>query len=680
MSDQEKLRVGSVCSGVGGFELGLHRASARFDVRWMCEVLPQRRAILGRHWPDIPVHPDITELDPDALDPIDCLVGGTPCQDLSVAGKRSGLEGERSGLFWHFIRLRNSLVPRWTLWENVPGALSSNGGLDFALVLGAFVGAECHVPAGGWTRSGVAAGPWGGAVWRTLNSQHFGVPQRRHRLFVVGCLGGPVPSEVLLERAGGEGDSAASAEARPGAARRPRGEPKGAGAVGTPGGVSQSLTSRFGNSGADLPDAEAGWLVADEPDVADTLLANGSLDRNGKPGSRTDSQPLTIAPALTKRYQKGVTSDADDAVIVEGSPEVAAPLTRGSATGDGVSEPGRRQEDDVNLVAFDGTQGDAAPLDDMSPALRVGKGAAAPTAFVQNQREEVREVDQAMSLSADPGSHQDTRLAAGSQVRRLTPTECERLQGFPDGWTIPDGPSLADTPSYYQLGYPPNWELVAYTKRHAANHDEDYESWEEADHARTLVDGRLNGTLAVEPSCIHTDAIGRSGDSLTPSPDAEGRIRLRDAGIGVRDDGQSFGLMTGKPHAVGPVHSIRTAQQGANGIGVQAEVAPTCDETGAGAVAHALTSEGHDASEDGTGRGTPLVADAAPTLRSNPRNNSHPPTEADMLVTDGAGGVPHDPQPDAHRYAAMGDAVTVPVISFIGSRIAACDERRDPDG
>lgn len=599
--------MGSVCSGVGGFELGLHRADPRFDVRWMCEYLPQRRAILNRHWPDVAIHPDLKELDPDALDPIDLLVGGTPCQGLSVAGKRKGLEDERSGLFWHYIRVRNSLVPRWTLWENVPGALSSNEGLDFALVLGAFVGAQCHVPAGGWARSGVAAGPWGGAVWRTLNSQHFGVPQRRHRVFIVGHFGGPVQSEVLFERAGGAGDSRAGGQKETGASSGPRGEPKGAGSIGTPGGATQALTSRFGSSGPDFPDAEAGWLVADEFDVA---------------------------PALTARYRKGVTSDADDAVVIEeGAPEVAAPLTRGSATGEGVSEPGRRQEDDVNLIAFDGTQRDAQPLKDMSPALRSGKGAAAPSAFEY-----------------------------GSQVRRLTPTECERLQGFPDGWTISEGPSLADEPSYYQLDARPAWEFRTFTKLHAANDEDDYESWAETDEARTLVDGRLNGTLVA-----------------------------------------------------GPVHSIRTSQTGANGQGVAEELAPTLDSIGAAPavgpleqadrihdsrgvaptlssqedrcgpsaaplVTHALTSEGHDASEDGTGRGTPLVADQSPTLRSNPRNNSHPPTEADMLVAGGGVGEPFDPLPDAHRYAAMGDAVTVPVISFIGSRIAALEYGRNPDG
>lgn len=687
MPDQEKLRVGSVCSGVGGFELGLHRADSRFDLQWLCEKIEQRRTILRRHWPEVPIHDDITELDPDALEPIDLLVGGTPCQDLSVAGKRGGLEGERSGLFWHFIRLRNSLVPRWTVWENVPGALSSNDGMDFALVLGAFVGAQCHVPADGWGRSGVAAGPWGGCVWRTLNSQHFGVPQRRHRVFVVGRLGGMVPTEVLLERRGGEGNPAPRQQTRPRAPGDAGSEPKGAGSVGTPGGVAQSLTTRFGNSGPDLPDAEGGWLVSDQPDVAEPLLQGGeSSYRIG--AEEAANGFLQVAPALTKRYHKGVPSDGDDAVVLE-APDTAAPLTRGSAASKGVSEPGRRQEDDVNLVAaqgFDGTQ-DTTIHDELSPTG--GEGTAAPMVFEEK-----------------------------TQVRRLTPTECERLQGFPDGWTMLKGSSMIEAPSHYQLApEPPPWELepttfewqaggnsdeswrggprswicdkpgtaralgttkvpAVFTKRHAASHDDDYESWEEADEARTLVDGRLNAMLAVD-GVIHADAVGRDGEAKTPSPDAEGNVRLRDAGLGITDDDQSYNLTTGKPHAV----SIRTAQQGANGLGITDEFAPTIDETGAGAVAHALTAEGFDASEDGTGRGTPLVPDVHPTLRSNPRNNSNPSTQADMLVASVPVGssCPFDPPPDAHRYAAMGDAVTVPVISFIGSRIAAIEDGKDPD-
>lgn len=206
------LRVGSVCSGVGGLDLGLHHSGMRHA--FFCEIDPYRRRVLRRHWPEVPIHDDLSILQCDQLPAIDVLAGGTPCTDLSVAGQRAGLDGSASGLFWHFIRLRNSLEPEWTIWENVEGAFSSNEGLDFAQVLGALVGADCPIPAGGWGCAGVVAGPWCGAVWRLLDARYFGVPQRRRRVFVVARLGGACPPEVLLERSRREGDSAASASAR----------------------------------------------------------------------------------------------------------------------------------------------------------------------------------------------------------------------------------------------------------------------------------------------------------------------------------------------------------------------------------------------------------------------------------------------------------------------------------
>jgi len=196
--------VGSVCSGVGGLDLGLRRAGLR--TIWFCEIDPWRRKVLNRHWPGVPVHHDLTALDPAELPRPTLLAGGTPCQNLSVAGGRAGLDGEQSRIFWDFIRIRNALEPEWALWENVAGSLSSNDGLDFAQVLAAFVGADVPVPTGGWPSAGVAAGPWGGAVWRVLDAQYFGVPQRRRRVFVAGRLGGPCEPAILLDRAGGAGN------------------------------------------------------------------------------------------------------------------------------------------------------------------------------------------------------------------------------------------------------------------------------------------------------------------------------------------------------------------------------------------------------------------------------------------------------------------------------------------
>jgi len=209
--------VGSLCSGAGFMDLGFHRAGHR--TVWFCEADPYRRRVLARHFPGVPIHPDLTELDPADLEPVDILIGGTPCQGLSNAGKRLGLADHRSRLFFDFIRIRDAIRPEWTVWENVAGAFSTKQGRDFAVVLGAFVGAPVTVPAGGWARAGVAAGPGGSAAWRLLNAQWFGVPQRRRRVFVVADLGGVRAEQVLFERPGSTRDSQARGEAGADAAR-----------------------------------------------------------------------------------------------------------------------------------------------------------------------------------------------------------------------------------------------------------------------------------------------------------------------------------------------------------------------------------------------------------------------------------------------------------------------------
>src|SRR5690606_7749441 len=129
--------------------------------------------------------------------------GGSPCQDLSIAGKRAGMtegSGTRSSLYFEQVRILQESEAPYFLWENVLGALSSNNGRDFAAVLSALVGAAVPVPSDGWQSAGVAAGPAGVAAWRVLDAQFFGVPQRRRRVFVLGARAGGVdPAEVLLD-------------------------------------------------------------------------------------------------------------------------------------------------------------------------------------------------------------------------------------------------------------------------------------------------------------------------------------------------------------------------------------------------------------------------------------------------------------------------------------------------
>ena len=187
--DKSHYKAASFFSGIGGFDIGFE--SAGFSISLQCEIEPFCQQILKKHWPTIPRHSDITKIKNDEIPKSDVWVGGFPCQDLSLArmGKRDGLRGSKSGLFYEFARLVGDGQPRVILLENVAGLLSSHGGKDFGIVLSTL--AELGYSVG----------------WRTFNSKYFGVPQSRQRVYIVGCRGdGRGPGEILFESQCGEGD------------------------------------------------------------------------------------------------------------------------------------------------------------------------------------------------------------------------------------------------------------------------------------------------------------------------------------------------------------------------------------------------------------------------------------------------------------------------------------------
>lgn len=186
------MRVGSLFSGIGGFDLALERVGV--EVAWQVEIDSTCRQILERHWPAVKRYADVRDCEVSNLEPVDLICGGFPCQDLSTAGRRAGLAGERSGLWFEFHRIIAALRPQWVVVENVCGLLSSNGGRDFATVLRGLV--ECGY----------------GVAWRVLDAQYFGVAQRRRRVFVVGSLGDGRAAQVLFERESLPRDTAPSRE------------------------------------------------------------------------------------------------------------------------------------------------------------------------------------------------------------------------------------------------------------------------------------------------------------------------------------------------------------------------------------------------------------------------------------------------------------------------------------
>ena len=178
---------GSLFSGVGGFDMGFDKAG--YDCRWQVEWDKNCQQTLAYHWPDVPRHGDVQDVRGDQLEPVDVIIYGSPCQDLSVAGKRAGIDGSRSSMFFESVRIFREMrdatgntYPRIVVWENVAGALSSNRGEDFRAVLTALddIGAVAQ---------------W----WNVLDAQFFGVPQRRRRVFLVSVF-----DPAIVGRAGHE--------------------------------------------------------------------------------------------------------------------------------------------------------------------------------------------------------------------------------------------------------------------------------------------------------------------------------------------------------------------------------------------------------------------------------------------------------------------------------------------
>jgi len=351
-SSAHAMTFGSLFSGIGGFDLGLERAG--MEVRWQCEIDKAARSVLRRHFPDATLYDDVTTFGGD-VEPIDLVCGGFPCQDLSVAGRRAGLAGSRSGLFYEFMRVVDECDPRWVLIENVPGLLSSNGGRDMGAVLGTL-----EELGYGW-------------AYRVLDAQYHGVAQRRRRVFIVGCHGNAArAAQVLFEPESLPGDPPPSRESR-----------------------TQTAPCLSARASYDRGDGTEPLVVAHALTACST--ATGRLDPT--------QQDFVVTHALTARH------DSSEDGTGRGMPLVVAPAFS--------KRPGQQI---------------ATRQDGLSYAVTTG------------------EPPRVMAVAQDQHGGAG-RVAQGMAVRRLTPTECERLQAFPDGWTAEgaDGPQ-ADTSRYRQLG------------------------------------------------------------------------------------------------------------------------------------------------------------------------------------------------------------------------------------
>ena len=432
------MRYGSVCSGIEAATVAWNPLG--WEPAFFSEIEAFPRAVLQHHYPETPLHGDFTTIGADEYGAIDLLVGGTPCQSFSVAGLRKGLDDERGNLALEYLKLAQRKRPTWLVWENVPGVLSSNGGRDF----GAFLG--------GLVELGY------GFAYRVLDAQYFGVAQRRRRVFVVGYLGDwRPPAAVLFERHSMQGHPAPRREAGKGFAAD----------------VVPSLTA----SGRGVE--RAGETRGQDPVVAHTLRAqyDASEDGTGRgtPIVPTKQWPADIACTLDAKHAKHAGQDNQH---IDGGASLFV-LSSGQANAELSEElsPALNCNRDGAPIAF-GWQNSASQGDSVSGSVipTLDKSKTPAVAFTQNQRNELRTVEVPGAPSAQPGMKQQTYVAQGvtihgtdktaraasftdtagalrtkppgsienssttaalhdMAVRRLTPVECERLQGFPDNYT-----------------------------------------------------------------------------------------------------------------------------------------------------------------------------------------------------------------------------------------------------
>ena len=429
------MKYGSVCSGIEAASKAWEPLG--WNPAWFSEIEPFPSAVLAHHWPEVTNLGDMTKI-ADAVrtgdvEAPDVLVGGTPCQAFSIAGLREGLSDDRGQLTLSYVELANAIDAKRRergepeaiiVWENVPGVLSSKDNA-FGCFLAGLAGESCELqPAGGkWTHAGCVSGPERVIAWRILDAQFFGVAQRRRRVFVVASARkGFDPAAVLFELDSVRRDSPPHRETQKAVA---------------------ALTARgVGTCGADDNQAQAGHLIAE--------CANGDVSHTLKGEGFDGSEDGTGRGVPVVAFGGGNTS---------GNIDVAACLTA----------KGQRIDFEVETFAVHGTQD---PDTNRELAHTLGRNNGQENAIVtepftlairgrsEGSTVEVRNDGTANALLTPNGGRAGMGVGAigwGMQVRRLTPIECERLQGFPDnhtliGWRGKDADECPDGPRYKAIG------------------------------------------------------------------------------------------------------------------------------------------------------------------------------------------------------------------------------------
>jgi DNA (cytosine-5)-methyltransferase 1 len=477
------LTFGSLFAGVGGFDMGFSQAG--WDCKFQVEWDKNCQQILNKHWPDVPKWGDVSDVNGAEIPPVDCIIFGSPCQDLSVAGKRAGLEGERSGLFHEAVRIikemrdaTNGTFPRWTVWENVAGALSSNNGRDFGTVINEMAKAGAHLQ-----------------EYALLDAQHFGIPQRRRRVFLISCFDPATadrcPDPLLPVTESLPRDTKKGKQKRQSAAHTLTEGSGGDGAI-----VNAIGASIYHKSTVVNQDVNCGHLVTEGGILGSDIV--GSLNTSDAKMISTqyvNENKVVVEPYVKSRRAQSVDDD-ETWIAGEVNPTLNSFDMGDTRTTTAILEPvlfensyrdGARIANDgvtQTLSAKMGTGGGNTPMiaipiqdgrdmekhqngfgvaADGEPSYTLDQTGAQAVAY--SIREDAKantfsatELDHANALSAlrpSPQSHHSQMfIAQPMAVRRLTPLECERLMGWPDDHTRykADGTEQADTHRYKQCG------------------------------------------------------------------------------------------------------------------------------------------------------------------------------------------------------------------------------------
>lgn len=513
-----KLTLGSLFDGSGGFPLG--GLISGITPVWASEIEPFPIRVTTKRLPFIKHYGDISCMDGSKIEPVDIITFGSPCQDLSIAGKRDGLDGKRSSLFYEAIRIVKEMrcatdgkKPRYIVWENVLGAFSSNKGEDFRCVLEGI----CHIEdetisipkTDKWKPSGSIVGDYFSLAWRVLDAQYWGVPQRRKRIFLVADFAGGSAGEILFKSEGLSGYSKESIRSWQGTA--------------------SYIADSAGEAGTICLNDQGGNRMDVTKDITCTLRAKSNhppcvmdsavFDNHGK--DTRFSGPIDVAPTISATYGTGGNNqpfvvenpktydvrftsegtinarsnvyESDTARTIDtsgnapdsnqgGIAVVESYALQGSMIGrddkngpqgDGVNEEVSFTLNTVDKHAvvyaidresFNCGQNYARNLgiteDGISSTLNAqGPSAVATPTYSSSKASFFTNAEKELANTLVATDYKDPPLINGNDgieytVRRLTPTECARLQGFPDWWCSDLGienPTMDDLRTWYDI-------------------------------------------------------------------------------------------------------------------------------------------------------------------------------------------------------------------------------------